>query len=202
MSLYKPVSRGKKIHSPLIYWGGKRNLEVLNRKVSKYCLGHFRKTLLIMTIHKMIIINLCIDWICFVPSVILVLLIKLYSRTLLVASVIMMKQNLNEFKCQFLLAAKPQLADRESHESLVTLTSVAFNLFVQTFSSLSLTHKSKQQPFSAPLITPADRVTGLVPLWACSVIHLLILIFFFSFLFGQFVCGQRMNWGVKMESNR
>lgn len=112
-----------------------------------------------------------------------------------------MKWNLNEFDCQFLLAAKPQPADRESHEGLVTLASVAFNLSVQTFSFLSLTHKSKQQPLSAPLITPADRVTGLVPLWACSVIHLLILIFFFflSYLDSLYV-GREWNGGSRWRA--
>lgn len=76
-------------------------------------------------------------------------------------------------------AASPQPADREPRGSLVTPAGVAFNLSVQTFPCLSLSHKPKQQPLSAPLIAPADRVTGLAPLWACSVIHLLILIFFF-----------------------
>lgn len=80
--------------------------------------------------------------------------------------------------CQFGPAAKLHAADTDSHEGLVTPASVAFNLSVQTFSFLSLTHKSKQQPLSAPLIAAADGVTGLLALWACSVIHLLILIFF------------------------
>jgi len=72
-----------------------------------------------------------------------------------------MKWNRSELDCQFVLAAKPRPVDRESHESLVALAGVAASTYpFRRLSVLSLTHGSKQQPLSAPLITPADGVTG------------------------------------------
>lgn len=90
-----------------------------------------------------------------------------------------------------LLLLRP--ADRETPMGALSLWRASPSTCpYKTFSCLSLTHQNQQQPFSAALISPADGVAGLAPLWACSVIRLLILIFL---LFLSYLRSLRMNGG-------
>lgn len=78
------------------------------------------------------------------------------------------------------------------HGSLVTLAGVAFSLSVQTLSCLSVTHQIQTTALFCHLISLADGVKGLAPLWACSVFRLLILIFL---LFLSYLHSLRMDEG-------
>lgn len=108
----------------------------------------------------------------------------------------------SEWECQSVLAARPRPLIGSPTRVLSLQPALALNLSVQTLSTLSLTLTPRQQPLSAPLITPPDGVTGLLPHWACSLIHILILIFFLSYLDSLCVGREWNGGGFKMESNR